>query len=231
MKPSIELTSRCNLNCQMCPFRIDNKNIPKGDMDWDLFTKLADELAQQSEAIMLFNRGEPFLYPKIYEAIDYVKCKVIISTNGTLIGYDKFYDTRGEKLLCVSLPAGNRETYKKITGFDYFDRVKKNIIELQEKKPENVEMYVKIVRQKENEGHEEEIKKWCKVPVMAVEDSNQPNHHGYETCSQPDITPVWDFTGKKKVCCRDEFGKYDWETYYEQAKKRELPICKNCGIC
>ncbi|HLN19040.1 MAG TPA: radical SAM protein [Patescibacteria group bacterium] len=230
-KPAIELTSRCNLSCIFCPYRIDNKNIPKGDMDFNLFTKLVDELAPQSEAIMLFNRGEPFLYPKIYEAISYVgrKTKVIISTNGILIGVDRFYKTDGIKQLVFSIPAARSDVYKQITGSDKFDVVKRNIQLAQNNKPENVELYCKIVKQPENEGHEEFLKEFCNH-VVVVDDSNQPNIHNYTYCGQPDTVPTYDFTGKRKVCCRDEFSKYNFEEYAEQGRKRQLDICQKCSI-
>ena len=229
LKPAIELTSRCNLNCQMCPFRKGGGFKDFGDMDWDLFTKLVDELAPQSEAIMLFNRGEPFLYKKIYEAINYAKgkCKIILSTNGVLVDTELLYKNAGDLLLVVSCPAGNNKTYKEITGVDCYDKVKGKIIELQDHKPENVEMYVKLVKQPENEGQEESLKEFCDM-VIAVEDSNQDR--GYTHCTQPDITPVYRYDGKKVVCCRDVDGTYEYNKYKEQAKNRLLPICRDCGI-
>ena len=60
-------------------------------------------------------------------------------------------------------------------------------------------MYCKMVAQNDNIGDEEELKKWITVPVIVVEDSNQPNPHGYTECGQPDTCPTWDFRGNKKV--------------------------------
>jgi len=229
MKPAIELTSKCNLNCQMCPFRKDGGFKDFGEMDWSLFTKLVDELAPYSEDIMLFNRGEPFLHPKIYEAIEYVgkKTRAIISTNGVLIDPDKFYKTKGQKLLVVSLPAGDEKTYRKITGSNSFRKVRENIVRLQLQKDDQTEMYVKIVRQPENEGHEEKLKEFCDM-VVVVDDSNQDK--GYTTCSQPDITPVYRYDGRKVVCCRDIDGTYEYNKYKDAANNRTLPICRGCGI-
>ncbi|HLP46507.1 MAG TPA: hypothetical protein VK469_11190, partial [Candidatus Kapabacteria bacterium] len=82
---------------------------------------------------------------------------------------------------------------------------------------------------KENEGQEELLKEFCDH-VVVVDDSNAPNTKGYTDCTQPDETPTWDFTGRKKVCCRDEFSKYDWDTYADKGRRRELDICKKCNI-
>lgn len=199
-------------------------------MDWEVFTRLVDELAPQSEALMLFNRGESTLHPKFYEAIEYAgkKTKVIISTNGVAINPDRFFATQGDKLLVISLPAGNRKTYKEITGTDNFFIVKRNIQELQKRKPNNVEMYVKMVKQAENQGHEELLKKFCNH-VVVVEDSNGANIHNYTECGQPDNVPTWRYDGTRSVCCRAE-EDYTPENY-ELGKKRLLTSCKNCNIC
>lgn len=211
----------------MCPYRLGGDNPDLGDMDFELFKKIVDE--NPSDEICLFNRGEPFLYPKIYEAIEYVckKAKAIISTNGILIDVDRFCNIKGQKLLVVSLPAGNAETYKKITEGNKFEVVRENIKRIQPRL-DSESFYVKLVRQKENEGQEEELKKFCN-DVKVVDDSNGKNVHGYTDCSQPDVCPTWDFNGKKKVCCRAG-SDYDWDKNYNLAKQRKLPICQNCNI-
>jgi MoaA/NifB/PqqE/SkfB family radical SAM enzyme len=227
MKPAIEVTSFCNNKCVFCPYQ--NKDIDKGFMDFDLFCSLVDVLAPQSEAINLFNRGEPFLHPKIYEMIAYAqaKCPVILSTNGVFVDVDELYGVFHNGTLCVSLPAGTRETYENLTKMDNFDLVVNKIIQLQDKKPDGVEMYVKMVKQPENAMEDEEIRRFAKK-VVVVDDSN--HERGHLDCTQPDVTPVWRFDGKKVVCCRDAKGEFGWETNYEAAKRRELPICVGCGI-
>jgi len=223
---AIELTSRCNNKCQMCPYRLGGENPDLGDMDFELFKKIVDE--NPSDEICLFNRGEPFLYPKIYEAIKYVCAKgqkAIVSTNGILIDPIRYERSIDRASLVISLPAGDRETYKKITKTDNFNKVKENIERLQNS---GIELYIKMVRQPENEGQEEELKKFCN-DVKVVDDSNGKNVHGYTDCSQPDVCPTWDFNGKKKVCCRAG-SDYDWDKNYNLAKQRKLPICQNCNI-
>jgi MoaA/NifB/PqqE/SkfB family radical SAM enzyme len=180
---------------------------------------------------MLFNRGEPFLHTKIYDMIKYAQLttNVILSTNAILVDVDKLYSVFTHGTLCVSMPGGTKETYEKLTGGDNYELVKAKVIELQAKKPNGVEFYVKLVRQAENEGEEEELKKFAHM-VHCVDDSNQPNVHGYTTCSQPDITPTWDWRGDKKVCCRAS-RDYGWEENQEKGRARELDICQNCNIC
>lgn len=84
----IELTSRCNLVCSNCP----RPRISR-DLSYRLFTKVVDESScygKRSFSLHLF--GEPLLYPKIIEAVRYLKRfghTVVLTTNGTLLG--RFY--------------------------------------------------------------------------------------------------------------------------------------------
>lgn len=87
----IETTANCNLTCSYCPREKKNDN-----MDFELFKTIIDECAHhgpRSFSLHLF--GEPLLYPKILEAIAYIKRKnrkntVLLTTNGTLL--NKFRD-------------------------------------------------------------------------------------------------------------------------------------------
>lgn len=81
----IETTASCNLKCDYCPReRINNH------MDFELFKSIIDESAYygpRSFSLHLF--GEPLLYPRVWEAVRYIKTKnkqntVILTSNGTL---------------------------------------------------------------------------------------------------------------------------------------------------
>lgn len=82
----IETTASCNLSCSYCPREKINKH-----MDWWTFTNIIDEASKygtRSFSLHLF--GEPLLYPKIFDAIRYIKTAnrihtVLLTTNGTLI--------------------------------------------------------------------------------------------------------------------------------------------------
>src|SRR3990167_10235450 len=90
----IELTNACNLNCIMCP-RTTSMQRPIGMMDFDLFQKIVDEAVKYgTKAFSLHVFGESLLYPKIFEAISYIKNKdknisITLSTNGTLLNHNK----------------------------------------------------------------------------------------------------------------------------------------------
>lgn len=84
----VELTADCQLSCAYCPRPKISSHLP-----FELFKKVVDEASlygKRSFSLHLF--GEPLLYPKIIEAIKYIKERghsVILTTNGLLLG--EFY--------------------------------------------------------------------------------------------------------------------------------------------
>ena len=80
----IETTASCNLSCSYCP-----RERRKDHMEWSTFQSIVDEATRygsRSFSTHLF--GEPLLYPKWKEAIEYIHSKnkhhtVLLTTNGT----------------------------------------------------------------------------------------------------------------------------------------------------
>jgi radical SAM protein with 4Fe4S-binding SPASM domain len=71
----IELSSICNLKCPMC-YTITEEfgervNITR--MDWDLYTKIIDEIAGKVPAIRLSLRGEATLHKRFVDCISYAR--------------------------------------------------------------------------------------------------------------------------------------------------------------
>jgi radical SAM protein with 4Fe4S-binding SPASM domain len=80
----IEPSTLCNLKCAFCPVST-GMDRPTGLMAHDVFKKTIDELADYLFLILLWDWGEPFLNPSIYDMIAYAKqkdIKIISSTNG-----------------------------------------------------------------------------------------------------------------------------------------------------
>lgn len=80
----LEPTNICNLRCALCPVT-EGLQRPPGHMSLDLFRRLIDEVGDYLLLILLWDWGEPFLNPDIYEMISYAKrrgIKTISSTNG-----------------------------------------------------------------------------------------------------------------------------------------------------
>lgn len=71
----IELSSLCNLRCPMCYTITDEfkEQVNITRMDWNLYTKIIDEIAGNVPAIRLSLRGEALLHKKFIECIRYAK--------------------------------------------------------------------------------------------------------------------------------------------------------------
>ncbi|MFA7239063.1 MAG: radical SAM protein [Sulfuricellaceae bacterium] len=71
----IELSSLCNLHCPMCYTITDEfkREVNATRMDWELYTKIIDEIGGKVPAIRLSLRGEATLHKKFVECIRYAK--------------------------------------------------------------------------------------------------------------------------------------------------------------
>ncbi|MFO7695344.1 MAG: radical SAM protein [Vicinamibacterales bacterium] len=80
----IEPSTLCNLRCALCPISVGFDR-PQGVMDPALFRGIMDEAGPWAFTLQLWDWGEPFVNPHIYEMIAYAaakRVKVISSTNG-----------------------------------------------------------------------------------------------------------------------------------------------------
>jgi radical SAM protein with 4Fe4S-binding SPASM domain len=87
----IESSTSCNGRCTFCP-RHDMKR-KGGEMTDELFYKIVDE-AEKMEVkhIIPFLNGEPFLFPRLFEWLDYLLAKNInftLYTNASMLTKDK----------------------------------------------------------------------------------------------------------------------------------------------
>lgn len=93
---SMVLTTKCNLNCECClNYTPYNKN--KRDFELDELKRNVDCYFEKVDVVdrFLMSGGEPFLYPKLVELIDYIGTKYrnrilcfSVVTNGTIVPSD-----------------------------------------------------------------------------------------------------------------------------------------------
>jgi len=71
----IELSSLCNLKCPMCYTITDEfkRQVDATRMEWNLYTRIIDEIGGKVPAIRLSLRGEATLHKKFVEAVGYAK--------------------------------------------------------------------------------------------------------------------------------------------------------------
>lgn len=67
-KVYVELTTRCNLQCEMCVKYMEDSSISEGDMPLATFTRLLPDLAY-ADTLILNGIGEPLLHPDLNEMV------------------------------------------------------------------------------------------------------------------------------------------------------------------
>lgn len=113
----VEPTNLCNLRCPLCPAGTDTLARPKGTMGLELFQKIIEELGDYIWHLTLWNWGEPFICPDIYEMITLAERKGIftrISTNGHFLTAGPKVErllTTGLDNLLVAIDGASEETF------------------------------------------------------------------------------------------------------------------------
>jgi radical SAM protein with 4Fe4S-binding SPASM domain len=126
----IEPTNNCNLDCVFCPRQEMTRAI--GDMNQDLFERIADDIKGKVEFIWLQDYGEPFLNKRIFEMIRTAKSRGLrtgVSTNGTVMTekvIDGIFES-GLDYLLFAFDGATKETYEKVRLGADFDHVSRNI--------------------------------------------------------------------------------------------------------
>jgi len=132
----VQTQSFCNGRCSICPYPIVRKKLDQGAMEWDLFAKIAKELASEPllPSVVFGLHNEPLLDKRTFDWVKYVKsitpdkhCAIV--TNGELLDNFSLTDIRQSKVdtLVISLNAYSKEMYESINnGLDY-DRVMRNV--------------------------------------------------------------------------------------------------------
>jgi len=128
----LEVTSRCNLRCSMCPKKEGlEPNPTNSDMSMETFEN-AKKTFPALDRMNLNGFGESFLHPDFIDMIREVKKYSIltnITTNGILISKKNARELilTGLDHLSFSLDSLDPESYKAIRGVDKLDRVLENL--------------------------------------------------------------------------------------------------------
>ncbi len=234
----IETTANCNLSCEYCP-----REKIKEDMDFELFKAVVDEATSYGErSFSLHLFGEPLLYPKIIQAIDYIKKKnrnhtILLTTNGTLL--NKFNKALGQVdriIWSYRKNNFNKETMELLK--------KKGLIRLliEETPKEEFEKWKKFprveIKHLHNYGGNIDVRRW-QVPEEEIPE-RYPCYHLW-------LAPAIRWNGEITFCCNvprmgeEVLGNYGKDTIAEIWKGARLAeirqehmnkiykgACKNC---
>ena len=128
----IELTNACQFRCETCP-RIYSlgKGMKIGNMDFERFKELVYKNISDLRAITLTGLGEPFLYPFLREAVEYIRKKsesiyLFLSTNASAPGVRSWIGDIADQIdhLQISIDGVGAvfETIRKNGDYDSFIR-------------------------------------------------------------------------------------------------------------
>jgi radical SAM protein with 4Fe4S-binding SPASM domain len=252
VKIQFESATSCNAKCKFCP-RYDMTR-PKGEMSDELFHKIIQDSKEFKHAeIVPFLNGEPFIFSRIWEWLDYMKdLKVYLFTNAELIDVDRIVKYTNIRYICCSVNAATKETYDKIMRGPDFNKVISNVQELIKKAPFPV--YVSMVITEDNKHEWKLFKKtWGKNHIFGeFKNWGGARHDATERSGTRKLCLIalktmsilWD--GRVVACCMDYDGKLIlgdvnkqslMEIYHQSKwfrnKHRSLDFniepCKNCN--
>jgi len=127
----LETSTYCNRKCSWCPNSKYKRGQLKEFIDFNLFTKIIDDLAKidYDGQLALHNYNEPLLDPNLYKYLKIIrikipKAKIVIFTNGDYLTKNVFkkLEKNGVFSICISLHGAiGNDNYKKLL----FDNLKK----------------------------------------------------------------------------------------------------------
>jgi radical SAM protein with 4Fe4S-binding SPASM domain len=186
----LEMTSRCNVHCRMCPRHDLKRSLI--DFDKDLYLKVVDELNEHGiEGLWLFHLGEPILHPDWKEILEYVGKKENIeytwfSTNG--VAFDSecidFILNSNLSFLNYSLHGTNEETYSYVNNKEKYKDVRLHLDELVFKKKKLGKGPILHIQMIDQEGTKSNINEFLEtfydtgevVSINTLEYANLPNN-------------------------------------------------------
>ena len=129
----VEASAACQMKCPMCAQgKMFEQGLKMGNMDFDLYRRIVDEVAGKVFSIKLSWRGEPSLNPHLFEMVRYAKEKgiqnVAFLTNFERFeksDIDEFLET-GAEYISISFD-GLKETYERIRYPAKFETVVENV--------------------------------------------------------------------------------------------------------
>jgi putative metalloenzyme radical SAM/SPASM domain maturase len=117
----VEVTTRCNLRCAMCPKEAPGKTIAEGDMSRETFDRLAPAFPHL-EALVLNGIGEPLLHRELEAFIETARRSMPASgwigfqTNGQLLGPKRAASlvSAGVDRICLSADAVSPDMFREL---------------------------------------------------------------------------------------------------------------------
>ena len=252
-KINFECSTYCNAHCTFCP--LSDMTRPKGQMTDELFHKIIKEGKEMGvRQFSPFFMGEPFIFPRIWEWLDYMEkegVSVALYTNGEFIDVDKIVKYKNIRYLDFSINASMPETHAKVMRGPNFEVVKRNFEKARKKAPFMVR--ASFVTIEENAHEVEEFKKmFGRTEVVGFTNWTGDMHDALERKGKRvpcwvlfhQMMVLWD--GRVVPCCADYSGKQilgdantqtlkeiwdsaEWMRDKHRKLEFDIPVCKDCN--
>jgi len=150
----LETSTACNMNCHYCDYHHDSCVAYNYQMPLPLVEKIVSQLeeCETVRRVQPWLAGEPLLEPRMPEIVEIVRkycrdAEIVFFTNATV------YEKRDMLMLAdqveVTVSAATPETYMRVHGKPYLDRVVKTV-EWLEAQPNHPEIHLRIVLTERN---------------------------------------------------------------------------------
>jgi MoaA/NifB/PqqE/SkfB family radical SAM enzyme len=153
----------CNLRCPLCPTGLGTLQRNRGKMDLEGYKNVIDQIAPYAYVLELYNWGEPFLHPQIFDMIRYAsQHNVFVRLSSNLNHFDaamaeKAVDS-GLDALIVSVDGATEATYQKYRQRGELSRVTENVgLLVEAKRRSSSRLPYVILRMLVNRYNEHEI--------------------------------------------------------------------------
>ncbi len=165
---SIEPTTTCNLGCPECPSGLKSFTRPTGNLDYDFYKRMVDEIGNKLIYLYFYFQGEPYMHPKFLELVRYASQKhiyTVTSTNAHFLTERKARETveSGLDRILISIDGTTQDTYEQYRIGGSLEKViegTKNLVrakrELKSATPHIVFQFLVV---KPNEHQIEDVKK------------------------------------------------------------------------
>ena len=251
----LESSTACNGHCSFCP-RFDMTR-PEGEMSDELFHKIVDEATEMGVRVITpFLNGEPFMFPRLFEWLDYLEARDIyftLYTNASTLTKEKAskintYDNCID--LIFSMHGYDKQSYESQMKLSY-EKVKANIdyfISIA-RIPYQVYMLDTAINRP---GIPIFLKTWKGNRIFIAKYANWAGKRPASMsgtripCERilSEITVLWD--GRVSLCCMDSDGEVilgdlskhslrsvwnanQWMRDMHKNNDFNVPLCKNCN--
>lgn len=252
-KINFESSTSCNARCTFCPHLTMTRIL--GEMSDELFHKIIKDGKDMGvHQFSPFFMGEPFIFPRIWDWLDYMEkeeVKVALYTNGVHVDVDRVVKYKNISLLSFSVNSATEETHQKVMHLSNFAVVKENYEEARKKARFPVRTTFVITK---DNVHEVELYKkvFDKTATTGFSNWTGDKHDALERKGERvpcwvifrQMMILWD--GRVVPCCSDYDGKQImgdankqtlkeiWESssWLREKHKRcefDTPVCENCN--